>query len=50
MGILGSLLPTNQAKDTLRIHTKGNVGMGILNPNQRLRVTNRHSNGIGISA
>jgi hypothetical protein len=47
MGILGSLLPTNQATNELRIHTKGNVGMGILNPNQKLRITGIHSNGIG---
>jgi hypothetical protein len=49
MGVLGSMLPTNQAKmETLRIHTTNNVGMGILNPNQKLRITGIHSNGIGV--
>ena len=47
MGVLGSLLPTNQTKDALRIHTKGNVGMSVTNPNQRLRISGWHSNGIG---
>jgi hypothetical protein len=48
MGVLGSLLPTNRATNELRMHTTNNVGMGILNPNQKLRITGIHSNGIGV--
>ena len=47
MGVLGSLLPTNRATNELRIHTKGNVGMSVPNPSQRLRITGWHNNGIG---
>ena len=47
LGIIGSLLPVPK-RDTLRIHTKGNVGMSVTNPSQRLRITGWHNNGIGI--
>ncbi len=50
MGILGSLLPVPK-RDTLIIHTKGNVGMSVPNPSQKLTITNSYDPiGIGISA
>lgn len=48
VGIIGSLLPVPK-RDTLRIHTKGNVGMSVTNPNQKLTITNSYDP-IGIGA
>ena len=51
MGVLGSLLPTDNTKgDKLVINTNHNVGMSINNPNGILRITGTHypDGGIGV--
>ena len=48
MGVLGSLLPVHK-RDTLRMDTKGNVGMSVTNPNQKLTIKNSYDP-IGIGA
>ena len=51
MGVLGSLLPTDNTKgDTLIINTNNKVGMGITNPSQKLIIKGGYypDGGIGI--
>ena len=51
MGVLGSLLPTDNTKeDKLVINTNHNVGMSINNPNGILRIMGTHypDGGIGV--